>query len=104
MKGEMNTRKGGQYPAPGIRQDGDIGSGQLVLVKPDDLADIDRPPEIEGPGQWCPWFGRNIPQVRKDFRHGDGEFAGPGVTRNLVMMAFQNVGQGSEWEIIRFSQ
>ena len=56
MKGEMNTGKGGHYPAPGIRQDGDIGGGQLILVKPDDLADISRPPEIEGPGQWYPWL------------------------------------------------
>ena len=51
MKCKMDTREGGEYPAPGIRQDGDIGSGQLVLIKPDDLADFDRPPEIEGPRQ-----------------------------------------------------
>jgi len=51
------------------RQDGDKGSGQLVLIKPDDLADIDRPPEIEGIAQEYPRLRRNIPQVGKYFRH-----------------------------------
>ena len=103
MKGEMNTRKGGQNPSPGIRQDGDIGSRQLVLIKPDDLADIDRPPEIEGPGQWYPWLRRYIPQVGKYIRHGDGKLTRSGVAGNLDMMAFQDMGQGGNREIVCFS-
>ena len=102
MKSEMDTRKGGQYPAPGVRQDGNIGSGQLVLIKPDDLTDIDRPPEIEGPGQWYPWLRRYIPQVGKYLRHGDGKFAGSRVTRDLDMMAFQDMRQGGNRQVISF--
>jgi hypothetical protein len=100
----MNTRKGGQYPAPGICQDGYVSGRKLVLVEPHYLADIDCSSKIEGPGQGYPWLRRYIPQVGKYLRHGDGKFACSGVAWNLIMMPFQNMCQGWKWEVVSIPQ